>query len=104
MVEGQRHELLGRRLALPAGEVAAQHRRDLLVRHLGGEAVAAQQDALARRQGAADLLRRGSGAVRAAEHPGDDAALGVQARLRSYERRVGKECVSTCTSWWSPYP
>src|SRR3546814_2314410 len=48
---------------------------------LGGEAVAAQQDALARRQGAADLLRRGSGAVRAAEHPGDDAALGVQARL-----------------------
>src|SRR3546814_1182414 len=24
-------------------------------------------------------------------------------RLRSEERRVGKECDSTCRSWWSPY-
>src|SRR3546814_11436935 len=24
--------------------------------------------------------------------------------IRSAERRVGKECVSTCTSRWSPYP
>src|SRR3546814_13523786 len=23
--------------------------------------------------------------------------------LRSAERRVGKECVSTCRSWWPPY-
>src|SRR3546814_18847609 len=23
---------------------------------------------------------------------------------RSEERRVGKECVRTCISWWSPYP
>src|SRR3546814_19443257 len=23
--------------------------------------------------------------------------------LRSEERRVGKECVRTCRSWWSPY-
>src|SRR3546814_13643928 len=23
-------------------------------------------------------------------------------RIRSEERRVGKECVSTCRSWWSP--
>src|SRR3546814_16831180 len=23
--------------------------------------------------------------------------------IRSEERRVGKECVSTCRSWWSPY-
>src|SRR3546814_20637949 len=23
---------------------------------------------------------------------------------RSEERRVGKECVSTCRSWWSPSP
>src|SRR3546814_18956494 len=29
-----------------------------------------------------------------AEHPADD---------RSEERRVGKECVSTCRSRWSPY-
>src|SRR3546814_18053654 len=26
------------------------------------------------------------------------------ADLRSEERRVGKECVSTCRSRWSPYP
>src|SRR3546814_10094890 len=25
-------------------------------------------------------------------------------RRRSEERRVGKECVSTCRSRWSPYP
>src|SRR3546814_15360501 len=24
-------------------------------------------------------------------------------QVRSEERRVGKECVSTCRSWWSPY-
>src|SRR3546814_13755913 len=23
---------------------------------------------------------------------------------RSEDRRVGKECVSSCYSWWSPYP
>src|SRR3546814_13909112 len=27
---------------------------------------------------------------------------GVQAVIRSEERRVGKECVSTCRFWWSP--
>src|SRR3546814_16379622 len=34
------------------------------------------------------------------------AALGIdssQVPLRSEERRVGKECVSTCRSRWSPY-
>src|SRR3546814_14572437 len=29
--------------------------------------------------------------------------LGYNYRLRSEERRVGKECVSTCRSRWSPY-
>src|SRR3546814_19977584 len=29
--------------------------------------------------------------------------LAVSARFRSEERRVGKECVSTCRSRWSPY-
>src|SRR3546814_14393564 len=40
----------------------------------------------------------------------DDAAVAVDDRLaaqrhgaRSEERRVGKECVSTCRSRWSPY-
>src|SRR3546814_3663750 len=29
--------------------------------------------------------------------------LGTPAGVRSEERRVGKECVSTCRSRWSPY-
>src|SRR3546814_13668907 len=29
--------------------------------------------------------------------------LGVRLLTRSEERRVGKECVSTCRSRWSPY-
>src|SRR3546814_18888134 len=32
---------------------------------------------------------------------GDIAGRGLD---RSEERRVGKECVSTCRSRWSPYP
>src|SRR3546814_11499011 len=30
--------------------------------------------------------------------------LGLPDGLRSEESRVGKECVSTCRSRWSPYP
>src|SRR3546814_13626757 len=32
------------------------------------------------------------------------SALAEQLFERSAERRVGKECVSTCSSRWSPYP
>src|SRR3546814_15501066 len=32
-----------------------------------------------------------------------EPGCGVLAALRSEERRVGKECVSTCRSRWSPY-
>src|SRR3546814_19728497 len=35
------------------------------------------------------------------DEPADDAE---PSPLRSEERRVGKECVSTCRSRWSPYP
>src|SRR3546814_1897079 len=40
-----------------------------------------------------------------AERRGQPAARlpGVQGCERSEERRVGKECVSTCRSRWSPY-
>src|SRR3546814_15798451 len=31
------------------------------------------------------------------------AAVALGAAIRSEERRVGKECVSTCRSRWSPY-
>src|SRR3546814_20015371 len=30
-------------------------------------------------------------------------SLGLQTLIRSDERRVGKECVRTCRSRWSPY-
>src|SRR3546814_13497911 len=33
-----------------------------------------------------------------------DASRAAVDRARSEERRVGKECVSTCRSRWSPYP
>ena len=32
-----------------------------------------------------------------------DVCYQVRAHFRSEERRVGKECVSTCRSRWSPY-
>src|SRR3546814_3311660 len=36
-------------------------------------------------------------------HPHGDTACYEAMVLRSDERRVGKECVSTCRSRWSPY-
>src|SRR3546814_7526341 len=37
--------------------------------------------------------------------PGHTAGhIAYHGRARSAERRVGKECVSTCRSRWSPYP
>src|SRR3546814_14786346 len=35
--------------------------------------------------------------------PGRSATVGVRWAFRSEERRVGKECGSTCRSRWSPY-
>src|SRR3546814_14561508 len=37
------------------------------------------------------------------EHLGHDASADPDEGERSEERRVGKECVSTCRSRWSPY-
>src|SRR3546814_16876194 len=42
------------------------------------------------------ILDRSIGSL-AERHPPD-------LKARSEERRVGKECVSTCNSRWSPYP
>src|SRR3546814_20670092 len=36
-------------------------------------------------------------------HDAQDKQRKIQV-VRSEERRVGKECVSTCRSRWSPYP
>src|SRR3546814_3230019 len=42
-------------------------------------------------------------AVSATLSPEPGCALSTRLRIRSEERRVGKECVSTCRSRWSPY-
>src|SRR3546814_4709678 len=56
-----------------------------------------RRDARQQLPAVADLLRRalGDGALLAGLRPRHAA--------RSEERRVGKECVSTCRSRWSPY-
>src|SRR3546814_2137359 len=43
------------------------------------------------------------GTPRAASNQQDRWTSRQRARVRSEERRVGKECVSTCRSRWSPY-
>src|SRR3546814_19191386 len=56
-------------------------------------------------KGEARRLIKGGGARLDGEKVADEAAvirLGDQP-VRSEERRVGKECVSTCRSRWSPY-
>src|SRR3546814_4177689 len=40
-------------------------------------------------------------AITACRQPPPQYAINIQ--FRSEERRVGKECVSTCRSRWSPY-
>src|SRR3546814_15334945 len=37
------------------------------------------------------------------KHIGAHQRSAADGEPRSEERRVGKECVSTCRSWWSPY-
>src|SRR3546814_16081314 len=37
------------------------------------------------------------------EHPASDSPTRMGIGVRSEERRVRKECVSTCRSGWSPY-
>src|SRR3546814_6183956 len=48
-------------------------------------------------------LRRGGPLVPAAVLAVARRRLGLGFGLRSEARRVGKECVSTCRSRWSPY-
>src|SRR3546814_9011296 len=48
-------------------------------------------------------LARHRGAAQGREGDGGGAASRPRLYLRSEARRVGKECVSTCRSRWSPY-
>src|SRR3546814_15901108 len=43
------------------------------------------------------------GIIAACLQQGTVPAVDLQVGTRSEERRVGKECVSTCRSRWSPY-
>src|SRR3546814_21161844 len=49
------------------------------------------------------LPREGEGVWRCNRKRTSRSPLFYQASNRSEERRVGKECVSTCRSRWSPY-
>src|SRR3546814_12840297 len=71
--------------------VAAAH-RDFAVRGV-------DIDPLARAQREFGVDRSALGAERDDDHPVGGGGEG----FRSEERRVGKECVSTCRSRWSPY-
>src|SRR3546814_11444639 len=51
---------------------------------------------------AAALCARSFGGT-AADWVGPGTGVGAEGVTRSEERRVGKECVSTCRSRWSPY-
>src|SRR3546814_3383534 len=53
-----------------------------------------------------EMRRPGRGPSVKADSTGRQASsdpLPADGRVRSEERRVGKECVSTCRSRWSPY-
>src|SRR3546814_682815 len=69
--------------------VEVKHRDSLIA---AGEAIGPRQQRRIRRA-AEHFLQR---------HP-DLARLNLRFDARSEERRVGKECVSTCRSRWSPY-
>src|SRR3546814_6257949 len=69
-------------------------RRDLLAEAVAAVALG-QEGAVEEAAGLQHALDLGNG-------PGHHAAVAVVDH-RSEERRVGKECVSTCRSRWSPY-
>src|SRR3546814_16717457 len=48
-------------------------------------------------------LRAGLGAIACDLPPGDAQQVEILPVERSADRRVGKECVSKCSSRWSPY-
>src|SRR3546814_20233340 len=90
---------LGDRFAIFADEIEAQH----------GAALASSVGE--RQPVGAHLARRAVDALLAL-HPPLDALVSAEATVgaanlpahrRSEERRVGKECVSTCRSRWSTY-
>src|SRR3546814_7320567 len=64
----------------------------------GGLAQSESRRAVGRQGHHRSIVTINDGVLAAGEYPRFDAAVS-----RSEERRVGKECVSTCRSRWSPY-
>src|SRR3546814_10984444 len=76
---------------------------DLQFPHAHLHLVEARHGAQRRRAGKSGVdLEHAGGAVGIGAELEVGGAMGLQ-RPRSEERRVGKECVSTCRSRWSPY-
>src|SRR3546814_14328681 len=55
--------------------------------------------------GSVRILNPGDRSAQVIVSSAPDAGMSISLRslTRSGERMVGKQCVSTCSSWWSPY-
>src|SRR3546814_19176977 len=74
------------------GFVEGRQRRPVIAGAEPGKAAVEKRDAVLRIE-----VERGR------EHPDGVRIAALLEGARSEERRVGKECVSTCRSRWSPY-
>src|SRR3546814_10455306 len=62
-----------------------------------------RDDLVERRAHRRQLRRFTARLARRHQNAADDRLAALHRGIRSEERRVGKECVSTCRSRWSPY-
>src|SRR3546814_17568779 len=60
-------------------------------------------DIIGKRQAIFDIGRLEGGVALDERNTADEGLRCHEAAIRSEERRVGKECVRTCRSRWSPY-
>src|SRR3546814_17314179 len=111
---GDRLHLLDRDLvALGMHAVAQRHVMHLdldtfeILGHVDSSMSGGRATAAGRERGDSGMLRPGDCLEHAKRREPDeqlvDEDLAAMAMARSEERRVGKECVSTCRSRWSPY-
>src|SRR3546814_17562414 len=75
---------------------------ELRAGHVPGFVGCEVKDAIGHIQRLAEPTQRNQFLVTLASHCSGDARIPFDL-VRSEERRVGKECVSTCRSRWSPY-
>src|SRR3546814_12654171 len=61
-------------------------------------------DIVTKGEGAFGILAQSIGGGGGLRGDSSAASAGPTGAGRSEERRVGKELVSTCRSWWSPFP